>query len=593
MYYFFSTQFLISSVFLSIFILFVLGFKKLFKNHISMKWQYKIWYILFFVLSMPFIPYGAVKNFFHTNTAASLIQSSFSSEVSSQSQNAFSHTDWINDYTLSINDSIFHHLDTIILFFWLIGAVFLLFIIIKKNRGFLLKAKNSFYEAESKWHILLDECKQEMKIKKKIQLKESDKLQTPMIFGLFSPIIVLPACTIGQMSEKEVKYILYHELSHFKNKDIFVNYMICFFQILYWFHPLVWTAFQQMRTERECVCDRAVLNMLKEESHTEYGLTMIHFIESISKKFSLTITTDMGGTKKQIKKRIKEIAGYTKETVFLKCKSAFIFSVILCIALIQIPIISAAVIQKDTYYFKENEVIYEDLSSYFDEMEGSFVLYDSKENQYHIYNKEKSTKRVSPNSTYKIYSALMALETGVIRDQNVALKWGGTNYPIETWNKDQTMKEAMKNSTTWYFNALDKLTGFETIKRYLKEMNYGNCDFSAGAENVWLESSLKISPVEQVELLKDFYTYTIDFKKENIDCVKSIIQLSQKGNAVLSGKTGTGMVNYKNVNGWFIGYVEAEENTYFFALNIEGKDNVGGSRASQIALSILRDKNIY
>lgn len=45
--------------------------------------------------------------------------------------------------------------------------------------------------------------------------------------------------------------------------------------------------------------------------------------------------------------------------------------------------------------------------------------------------------------------------------------------------------------------------------------------------------------------------------------------------------------------GWFIGFVESKNHTYFFATNIQAIDNATGSIASEITLSILSDMNIY
>ncbi|MBT2674755.1 class D beta-lactamase [Streptomyces sp. ISL-14] len=140
---------------------------------------------------------------------------------------------------------------------------------------------------------------------------------------------------------------------------------------------------------------------------------------------------------------------------------------------------------------------------------------------------------------------------------------------------------------------MDKKIQLDSIQTYLKEIGYGNNDVSGGIEQYWLESTLKISPVEQVQLLKAFYTNQFGFKEKNVQTVKDTLKLEEKNGAWLSGKTGTGNVNGKNINGWFIGYVETTEDTYFFATNIQNADNANGSKAAEITLSILRGKGIY
>lgn len=235
----------------------------------------------------------------------------------------------------------------------------------------------------------------------------------------------------------------------------------------------------------------------------------------------------------------------------------------------------------------------EDLSDYFDGVEGSFVLYNSNSDTWDIYNEELGTKRFSPDSTYKIYSALFALENQMITPSSSALKWDGQQYPFPEWNQDQTLASAMYHSVNWYFQELDRQADFDALKDFYQKIDYGNHDLSGGLPEFWMESSLKISALEQVELLKKLYTNEFHFDNANVQAVKDSLTLSVSGQAVLSGKTGTGVVNGKNINGWLIGYVETISNTWFFATNIQGSDHADSTRASEITLSILSDKGIY
>lgn len=246
---------------------------------------------------------------------------------------------------------------------------------------------------------------------------------------------------------------------------------------------------------------------------------------------------------------------------------------------------------------RREKVVYEDLSSYFDGYDGTFVLYDLKKRTYTGYNKEKSEKRVSPNSTFKIPHALVGLQTGVLQDADTVLRWDGTEYPFPEWNRDQTLTEAIQNSTIWYFQEVAQRVGPVREKRYLQAFRYGNRDLSGGLTNFWLQSSLKISPKEQVDFLRRFYTYHLPVSKRNIDIVKEILVLEEKNGALLSGKTGTGWkdaeLNGIPINGYFVGYVEKDGNAYFFATNIEAEDHATGGNAKAITLQILRDKKLF
>jgi beta-lactamase class D len=248
-------------------------------------------------------------------------------------------------------------------------------------------------------------------------------------------------------------------------------------------------------------------------------------------------------------------------------------------------------------YVEENnenseKVLNEDLSKYFSGYEGCFVLYDKNENKYLIYNEVKSEKEISPCSTFKIVHALIGLDTNVLKDENTIFKWNGTKYAMEEWNKYQTLLSAVANSVVWYFQEVASKVGEERMQEYLSKIDYGNKDISGGLTNFWLQSSLKISPRKQVELLRNMYDYKLPFSKRNIDIVKKILKISEQNGIVLLGKTGSGMDGNKSINGWFIDYVERNNDVFFFAVNIEGKDGAAGVLAEQIAKNILKDKNI-
>lgn len=252
---------------------------------------------------------------------------------------------------------------------------------------------------------------------------------------------------------------------------------------------------------------------------------------------------------------------------------------------------------------KSNEVVEkvknEKLDKYFVGYDGCFVLFDQNKGEYSIYNEVKSKKKISPCSTFKIINSLIGLETNVLQGESTTFKWDGTKYQIESWNKDQTLKSAVSNSVVWYFQKVASQVGKEKMQDYLNKFNYGNKDISGGLTNFWLQSSLKISPKEQVDMLRKFYNYQLPASKGNIDIVKNVIALSNENGIKLSGKTGSGgsTLNDKYINGWFVGYVEKNKNVYFFACNIEANDatgkNADGAEAKEITLKILKDKTIY
>lgn len=595
----FFIHFIMSALASSLAILLILLLKKGLKKHISTRWQYNMDLFFFILLTVPFLPSGLlnfmnVGNWLFGGLHLGQATTTGVAAMAGGTAEAANGMGWLQDFTMSVDRASPGRIDFIFLLIWFTGVATLTAFTFICNRKLRLIKESMKQMEDVEIAELFRQCKVELGIKRDILLGTSILVKSPMTIGLFRTRVILPVEIRESLFTKDIRYILLHELTHCKNKDIPLNNLMCLFQILYWFNPLVFFAFREMRLDREMACDLSVLRRLPAEHHVEYGKTLLNFASKLSPSAALSFAADMGGSKRQIKKRIEGIASFVKESKLLRVKSVCIFALMGVFILCQIPIVAAlSAYDSDFYHFQSNNVVYEDLSSHFDDYDGSFVLYDLEADQYHIYNREKSVTRVSPDSTYKIYSALIAMDTGVIDTNRSMRGWDGTSYPYEAWNKDQDLMSAMQNSVSWYFQDLDAQIGGKELASYYTRLSYGNHDLTGDIADYWMESSLLISPVEQVELLKDFYQNTTIFKREHVDTLKSILRLSEKDGAVLSGKTGTGSVNGKTINGWFIGYVENNGHTVIFATNIQGDDEAGGSAAVQITLSILKDKGIY
>ena len=341
-------------------------------------------------------------------------------------------------------------------------------------------------------------------------------------------------------------------------------------------------------------CDTSVLHMLEEDAYEDYGNTLISFAEKLSLS-PFPFAAGLGGNMKQIKRRIMNIASYEKPTFMKRLKGITAFTLTAVLVLGVSPFVSTYAADRSHYQWNSSSenVSYVDLSSYFGRYDGSFVIYDLENDAWSIHNAAHASLRVSPDSTYKIFDALFGLEEGVITPEDSLIAWNGENYPFATWNADQTLHSAMSASVNWYFQAVDEQLGSAVLHNYMQKIGYGNRNMNSAFSTYWLESSLKISPVEQVELLTKLQSNSFGFAPENINAVKDAICLSTSSSGTLYGKTGTGRVDGQDVNGWFIGFVEVSDNTYFFATNIGADDGASGSNASKITLSILSDMNIW
>lgn len=225
---------------------------------------------------------------------------------------------------------------------------------------------------------------------------------------------------------------------------------------------------------------------------------------------------------------------------------------------------------------------------------GSFVMYDMNKNEYFFHDSLRCEKQFIPASTFKIFNSLAALETGVIQNEYEVFKWDCEKRWVESWNKDQDMKTAFKNSTVWYYQELARRIGCKRMKEFIEQEHYGNENISGGIDRFWLDGDLRISQIEQINFLNKFCKYELGFPKRSIDIVKSIMLAEETASYKLYAKTGWADID--NINfGWYVGFIEKENNVYFFATNIEKKDPAGGSFAKsriEITKSILKEFKI-
>ena len=388
--------------------------------------------------------------------------------------------------------------------------------------------------------------------------------------------------------------MLLHELQHYRHHDALANMLMNLAGVVYWFHPLVWFSLKEMRNDREIACDTSVLQMLDDDAYADYGNTLINFAEKISMA-SFPFSSGLGGNKNQIQRRIIHIASYEKPTFAKKLKGTVAFALMVLLLIGLTPALSAYAADTDHYAWESSsaQISYVDLSSYFGTYDGSFVMYDAGNNAWSIYDIDHALLRVSPDSTYKIYDALFALEAGIITPKHSLMVWDGTSYPFEAWNADQTLPSAMASSVNWYFQTLDRRLGVTALSDNIHMIGYGNENISGSLSAYWMEGSLEISPVEQVELLVGLQNNSFDFAPENVHAVKDALRLFSSDDAIYYGKTGTGRVDGQDVNGWFVGFIETPDTTYYFATNIQADSNATGSTANEITMSILSDMAIW
>ncbi|MBD2497583.1 class D beta-lactamase [Nostoc sp. FACHB-280] len=215
------------------------------------------------------------------------------------------------------------------------------------------------------------------------------------------------------------------------------------------------------------------------------------------------------------------------------------------------------------------------LGSYFKELgiEGSILIYDQNNNKFYQYNASRNSTAFLPASTFKILNSLISLETGVIKDEIAILTWDGIVREFPTWNRDTNMRQAYKDSTVWFYQVLARRVGHERMQQFINQVGYGNRQIGTPEQidKFWLSGPLQITPKQQIEFLQRLYRRELPFSQRTFDLVQDIMIVEKTPNYILRAKTGWATSVKPNI-GWFVGYLEQNNNVYLFATNIDMKD---------------------
>ncbi len=224
---------------------------------------------------------------------------------------------------------------------------------------------------------------------------------------------------------------------------------------------------------------------------------------------------------------------------------------------------------------------------------GSSTIYDYKNQKWMVSDSSDAKITTQPASTFKVINLLIALETGVIKDENEIVKWvGETDTVLYGYRpdiyKDLTVKEAFEVSAGWVFIELAKKVGREKYAHYLTLCGYGNSNLTEKGDDFWNFGAFGISPLNQVQFLIKVYESKLPFSARNLEILKNVMITEKNNKYTLRSKTGWTRVDGNNI-GWWVGYVERNDNVYFFATRLIRKRTIVNTDFGQCRKSITRN----
>jgi len=201
---------------------------------------------------------------------------------------------------------------------WLVGLIAFLAYHLIRHYCFIKMVKRwSESITNEKSLTLLQSLKSEMGVSKHIGLDECSSIGTPMMVGFIKPRILLPKIDFTQ---DELRFILKHELVHYKRKDLYYKFLVLIATAIHWFNPIIYMMARAINTQCESSCDAETIKSENMDTRQQYSETIIGVVKYQS-KLKTALSTNFYGGKKGMKKRIFSImdTGRKKTGIAIFC----------------------------------------------------------------------------------------------------------------------------------------------------------------------------------------------------------------------------------------------------------------------------------
>lgn len=116
---------------------------------------------------------------------------------------------------------------------------------------------------------------QSLDIKNKIRLRQCDDVDSPMLTGVFFPVVYIPK---KSLAEGELMYVYSHELTHYKHKDLPIKWLVCVINAINWFNPCMYFVMKNLNEACEIYCDETVTKNMDDDRKKQYMNTILNLV---------------------------------------------------------------------------------------------------------------------------------------------------------------------------------------------------------------------------------------------------------------------------------------------------------------------------
>ncbi|MBR5872968.1 MAG: M56 family metallopeptidase, partial [Oscillospiraceae bacterium] len=150
---------------------------------------------------------------------------------------------------------------------------------------------------------LFEMLKKEMNVPEKVKIYENRLIKSPMMVGFVNPRVLLPS---ESLLPEEYEFVLRHELTHYKRKDLFYKFLLMLAASVHWFNPMVGIMCRSADNDIEITCDEAVVKAMEGDRRQEYCAAILNIMRR-GQNSPLLLSTSFYGGKKFLKSRFAAV----------------------------------------------------------------------------------------------------------------------------------------------------------------------------------------------------------------------------------------------------------------------------------------------
>ena len=240
------------------------------------KWQYYIWIAVLLTMIIPtyrLIPAQEVQRIQYitrTEMAATEIEVNEVPEQTPEGPVALP----ITEREINVTQDVKIRVLDLLAIIWMCGTGIFIIVVLMSYMIYILRRRKNAVSMEE--NSVLLEAKRELKIHRKIRVRMSPDVGSPMLVGVFFPVVYMPC---KEIPHDMMRLVFLHELTHYKRKDLIIKWFALFVNSVHWFNPFSYLISANLSEACEVSCDMEVTKNMKDEEQKLYIKTILELVE--------------------------------------------------------------------------------------------------------------------------------------------------------------------------------------------------------------------------------------------------------------------------------------------------------------------------